>query len=116
MLNEPISLAITPQASRVDDALQVCRTYARPADVIADSSLSVDERRAILSSWASDACAVESAPTLRRLPSSPVPVTFEEIRRALVQLDRMAARMRTAPARPRSARQPAFAAGEIPSW
>jgi hypothetical protein len=63
------------------------RRYERPADVLADPELSMDERRAILSSWASDACAVESAPALRRPPFAPSPVTFDEIMDALLKLD-----------------------------
>lgn len=117
MSKEPLSILFTPKSLRADHAVQVVsRRYARPADVVADSSLSVEERRAILSSWASDACAVESAPTLRRLPNSPAPVTFEEIRCALVQLDRLAALVRAAPGRRSVVHQPAFAAGESSSW
>jgi hypothetical protein len=63
------------------------RRYKRPADVLADPALSLDERRAILSSWASDACAVESAPALRRPPFAPEPVSFDEVMDALLRLD-----------------------------
>jgi hypothetical protein len=62
--------------------------YERPADVLKDPSLSLTERRAILSAWASDACAVESAPALRQPPFARRPVTFDEIMDALIQLDR----------------------------
>jgi hypothetical protein len=65
------------------------KRYARPADVLSDPLLSLDERRAILSSWASDACAVDSAPALRRPPFAVEPVSFDEIMDALVQLDRV---------------------------
>jgi hypothetical protein len=64
------------------------RRYVRPADVLADPDLSVDECRAILASWASDACAVDSVPALRRSPFGAEPVTFDEIMDALVELDR----------------------------
>jgi hypothetical protein len=73
----------------VDQLLHPSRFYARPADVLADDLLSIDERRAILASWASDACAVESNPALRQPPEASAPVTFDEIMDALVQLDRM---------------------------
>lgn len=63
------------------------RAYERPADVLADPELSNDQRRAILSSWASDACAVESAPALRRAPFAHAPVTFDEVMDALLKLD-----------------------------
>ena len=73
----------------VDQLLHPARFYARPANVVADELLTIDERRAILSSWASDACAVDSDPTLRQSPFAPAPVTFDEIMDALLQLDRM---------------------------
>ena len=73
----------------IDQLLHPSRFYARPTDVVADQSLTVDERRAILSSWASDACAVESNPAMRQPPHAKEPVTFDEIMDALLQLDRM---------------------------
>jgi hypothetical protein len=75
--------------SDVDQLLHPGRFYARPADVAADEALSKDERRAILSSWASDACAVESNPALRQPQHASAPVTFDEIMDALMQLDRL---------------------------
>ena len=68
------------------------RFYDHPGDVLADPGLSESEQRAILASWASDACAVESAPALRHAPFARRPVTFDEIMNALAQLDRQAAR------------------------
>ena len=41
-----------------DALLHPARAYAHPKDVIADDDLTLYEKRAILSSWASDACAV----------------------------------------------------------
>jgi len=73
----------------VDQLLHPSRFYARPAEVVADDLLTIDERRAILASWASDACAVESNPALRQPPEASTPVTFDEIMDALVQLDRV---------------------------
>jgi hypothetical protein len=72
----------------IDHLLHPSRFYARPADVLADQLLTVNERRAILSSWASDACAVESNPALRQPPNASKPITFDEIMDALFQLDR----------------------------
>jgi hypothetical protein len=66
--------------------------FARPRDVLVDERLSVDERRAVLASWASDACAVESNPTLRRLIFADAPVTFDEIMDAPWQLDTLKGR------------------------
>ncbi len=42
--------------------------YASPSDVFNDETLSVPEKRIILSSWASDMFAVESCPALREIP------------------------------------------------
>jgi len=81
----------------MQDALHPGRTYERPSDVLKDPSLSLAERRAILSAWASNACAVESAPALRQPPFAKHPVTFNEIMDALVKLDR---REMTKPAHP----------------
>lgn len=61
--------------------------YERPGDVLADPALSRSEQRAILSSWLSDAYAVESSPTPRQLPLATRSVTFDEIIDALLQLD-----------------------------
>ena len=83
----------------IDQMLHPSRFYARPADVAADELLNVDERRAILSSWASDACAVESDPALRQPPEASAPVTFDEIMDALLQLDHMS-RSSSRPQRP----------------
>jgi hypothetical protein len=64
------------------------RFYDHPRDVLANAGLTASEQRAILSSWASDACAVESLPALRHAPFASRPVTFGEIMDALAQLDR----------------------------
>jgi hypothetical protein len=61
--------------------------YTAPDDVLADPNLTKGEKRAILASWVSDARAVESAPTLRRLDSGAV-VEVETILEALRALDR----------------------------
>ena len=50
--------------------------------------MDMDEKRAILSAWASDAHAVESLPTLRHLPGTPFPVTFSSIMDARIALDK----------------------------
>ena len=75
-------------ATEMEQVLHPARNSGRPAQVVADTRISLAERRAILSSWASDACAVESNPLLRQPPCSSEPVTFEEIMDALAELDR----------------------------
>jgi len=62
--------------------------FASPMEVVKDKSLGLAEKRAILSSWASDACAVEAMPALRQVPGAPSPTTFDEIMDALQLLDR----------------------------
>jgi hypothetical protein len=44
------------------------RFYERPKDVLDDAELSLEQQRAVLALWASDACAVDSVPALRRAP------------------------------------------------
>jgi hypothetical protein len=71
----------------LDALLHPAKAFAHPRAVVADGNLSLDEKRAILASWASDACAVEAAPALRRAPGSPNVVTVDEILEALRGLD-----------------------------
>jgi hypothetical protein len=56
--------------------------------VLRDDTLERSEKRAILSSWASDACAVESMPALRQPPGAESPIPFDVIMDALRRLDR----------------------------
>jgi hypothetical protein len=63
------------------------RVFAHPSDVVRDPDLSLAEKRAILASWASDACAVEATPALRFPPGSNKPVKFDEVIDALRTLD-----------------------------
>jgi hypothetical protein len=67
--------------------LHPAAAFDRPSDVLNDPDLTRAEKRAILSSWASDACAVESEPAYRRLPGTRHVVTFDEIIEALRSLD-----------------------------
>jgi len=46
--------------------LHPASAFDHPRDVVNDPDLTRHEKRAILSSWASDACAVASAPGLHR--------------------------------------------------
>jgi len=70
----------------LDALLHPARAFAHPSDVTRDPDLTLYEKRAILSSWASDACAVEAAPGLRELPGGRI-VTFDEVMDALRKLD-----------------------------
>ena len=43
----------------LDALLHPARAFAHPMDVVRDPDLTLNEKRAILASWASDACAVD---------------------------------------------------------
>jgi hypothetical protein len=73
--------------TKLERLLHPGRFYEMPEDVLTDPVLTRSERRAILSSWLSDASAVASSPALRQLPMADHPVSFDEIMDALVQLD-----------------------------
>jgi hypothetical protein len=74
----------------LDDLLHPAQAFEHPRDVVADPDLTLNEKRAILASWASDACAVEAAPALRCAPGAPRPVPVDEILEALRTLDKEA--------------------------
>lgn len=74
----------------LDELLHPAQAFGHPRDVVSDPDLTLNEKRAILASWASDACAIEAAPELRKSPSGP-PVHFDDIMDALRTLDRQAA-------------------------
>jgi hypothetical protein len=71
----------------LDRVLNPAAVFNHPRDVLNDLDLTREEKRAILSSWASDACAVDSAPGLRLPPGVRTPVSFDEIIDALRSLD-----------------------------
>ena len=62
--------------------------FSHPRDVLKDPLLDMAEKRAVLSSWASDASAVQDEPSLRWLLGTAEPVPFDDIREALARLDR----------------------------
>jgi hypothetical protein len=74
----------------LDSLLHPSQAFERPSDVVNDPDLSLNEKRAILASWASDACAVEAVPSLRRPPGGKGVVSFDEVMDALRALDKMA--------------------------
>ncbi len=61
--------------------------FDHPRDVLAETALSRAEKRAILASWASDAAAVASCPSLRAIPGTKRAVSIDEILEALSSLD-----------------------------
>jgi hypothetical protein len=75
----------------LDDLLHPAQAFSHPSEVVNDPDLSLNEKRAILASWASDACAIESAPALRRGRNGGRPVSFDDVVDALRILDKQAA-------------------------
>lgn len=70
----------------LDELLHPARAFVDAMDVVHDPDLTLNEKRPILASWASDACAVEAAPELRAVASSNV-VHWHDIMDALRTLD-----------------------------
>ena len=73
----------------LDDLLHPAQAFGHPSEVLNDPDLTLNEKRAVLASWASDACSIEAAPELRSNPRG-TPVAFDEIMEALRTLDRQA--------------------------
>ena len=73
----------------LDALLHPARAFAHPMDVVRDTDLTLNEKRAILASWASDACALEAAPDFRVTTSGRI-VRWDDIMEALRTLDRAA--------------------------
>jgi hypothetical protein len=74
----------------LDHLLHPAGAFASPMDVVDDPDMTVQEKRAILAAWASDACAVEAAPELRN-PQTAGDARFDHIMEALNKLDRTTA-------------------------
>jgi len=72
----------------LDELLHPAQAFEDPRQVVDDPDLTVNEKRAVLASWASDACAVEAAPALRRPPGASRAVSVDEVLEALRTLDR----------------------------
>ena len=74
----------------LDHLLHPAGAFASPMDVVDDPDMTVQEKRAILAAWASDACAAEAAPELRN-PQTAGDARFDHIMEALNKLDRTTA-------------------------
>jgi hypothetical protein len=61
--------------------------FDHPRDVVSDPRFSFAEKRAILASWASDASAIASCPSLRAPEGLKAPVSIDDILEALYALD-----------------------------
>jgi hypothetical protein len=73
-----------------NDLLHPAQAFEHPSHVVNDPDLTLNEKRAILASWASDACAPEAAPHLRCARSGKQPVLFDDVMEALRTLDKQA--------------------------
>ena len=66
--------------------------FSHPLDVVKDPHLTAADKREILSSWASDASAVQDEPRLRWLLGTVEPVPFDDVLSAMERLDRLESR------------------------
>jgi hypothetical protein len=78
----------------LDELLHPAQAFSHPNEVVNDPDLTLNEKRAILASWASDACAVEAAHGLRVTPSGWA-VPFDDIIEALRSLDQQLNALKT---------------------
>lgn len=78
------------EAGGIDDLLHPAWAFAHPSDVVNDPDLTLNEKRAILASWASDACAEEVNPMQRRTANGKT-ASWDDVMDALGKLDRRAA-------------------------
>lgn len=77
------------------------RHHSDPFAVVADPGMSVEDKRAMLADWASDARAVRDYPALRRLDTGAV-VDINSVLSALKQLDEIGADHRNFLVKPHS--------------
>ena len=73
----------------IERGLRPAVGFQNPDDVIKDPHLTFRDKRAILSSWASDASAVQDEPRLRWLLGTVEPVPLDDVITALKRLDAM---------------------------
>jgi hypothetical protein len=74
----------------LNQLLHPAQAFEHPLEVVNDPDLTLNEKRAILASWASDACALEAAPGLRQAPRGRQAVRFDDVMDALRNLDALA--------------------------
>jgi hypothetical protein len=84
----PLEPEYANDADDLDNLLHPAQAFEHPSNVVNDPDLTLNEKRAILASWASDACAIAAAPALRRTPGGKTPVKFDDVMEALRSLDK----------------------------
>ncbi|OJY34026.1 MAG: hypothetical protein BGP06_11690 [Rhizobiales bacterium 65-9] len=72
----------------MDDLLHPANAFESPEEVVDDPDLTLNEKRSILASWASDACALEANPVLRADRTGRM-ASYDDIVDALRRLDRI---------------------------
>ena len=70
-----------------DKIVDLHAVFESPCEIVSHPELCLAEKRAILASWASDASAMPSCPSLRAPQELKAPVTIDQILEALCALD-----------------------------
>ena len=84
--------AFAPEAARIEAKARHPESGSGEAEAMGEPPANTSrEKRAILASWASDACAIEAAPAWRRVPDGRHAVPVDDILEALRTLDALAA-------------------------
>jgi hypothetical protein len=79
--------ARSPLRELLERGLRPAVGFSHPSEVVKDPHLTQSEKREILSSWASDASAVQDEPSLRWLLGTAEAVPLDEVMKALRRLD-----------------------------
>ncbi len=74
----------------LNELLHHARAYGHPSRVVNDADLTLNEKRAILASWASDACTPAADPDPRCIAGVKRPVQYDDVMDALRALDKQA--------------------------
>jgi hypothetical protein len=90
LMNSEIAAPVKGLREARERLLRPAVGFRHPMDVVKDPDLDLADKRAILSSWASDACAAEGRPELRWLIGTDAPVRVGEVLQALRRLDAFA--------------------------
>ena len=83
-----LPLSPSKTSCSLDHLFHPAQAFQHRSAIIADHDLTLNEKRAILAAWASDACATAASPALRSNGSVAVPI--DDIFEALSELDRHA--------------------------
>jgi hypothetical protein len=70
----------------IDALLHPSKAFGHPLDVVRDPDMTVAEKRAVLASWASDACAIATNPALQAATTGNA-ISYDDIIDALQSLD-----------------------------